>query len=118
MKPWIDAVTGGAEYVFQQVLAPAHAAEMTQEWCMTNLDMVWIKEFWPLNSPDLNPLDYYVWGEVERRSNKHPHNTKESLKSSIREVMCNMDREVVACACNRFRVRVEKVIEAEGGFIE
>jgi len=27
--------------------------------------MFWSKEFWPPNSPDLNPLDYYVWSVVE-----------------------------------------------------
>ena len=30
----------------------------------------WSKEFWPPNSPDLNPLDFYVWGVVERVTNK------------------------------------------------
>ena len=34
-------------------------------------------------SPDLNPQDYYVWNIVEKKVNKHPHNTKDSLKAAI-----------------------------------
>jgi len=35
--------------------------------------------FWPPNSSDLNPLDYYVWSVVERVTNKsrHPNVIKE-----------------------------------------
>ncbi|KAM3184728.1 hypothetical protein ACTXT7_007745 [Hymenolepis weldensis] len=38
----------------------------------------------PSNSPDLNPLDYYVWGYdvVEKKANKHPHNIKCSSDGS------------------------------------
>ena len=118
VKPWVEEVTAGASYVFQQDSAPAHAAKKTQEWCEENLDMVWTKEFWPPNFPGLNPLDYYVWGEVERQSNKKPHNSKEALKTAIREAMGSMEKEVVIRACSRFRSRLEKVIEVGGGFIE
>ena len=43
---------------------------------------------------------------------------KTPSKASIREVMQKMNKEVVARACNRFRSRVERVVEADGGFIE
>ena len=36
----------------------------------------------------------------------------------IMEVFSNLSREEVALACNRFRRRLEKVIEASGDFIE
>ena len=38
---------------------------------------------WPPNSPDLNPLDYCVWSIIEKKVDKHPHNTKDSLKAAI-----------------------------------
>ena len=58
MKPWIETVTRGLDYVFQQDLAPARTAKKTQEWCQQNFNMVWTKDMWPPNSPDLNPMDY------------------------------------------------------------
>jgi len=35
-----------------------------------NMEMFWSKEFWLPNSPDLNPMDYYVWSVIERVTNK------------------------------------------------
>ena len=118
VKPWIDRVAEGRPYVFQQDSAPAHKAKATQEWMSANLHSHITPEFWPPNSPDLNPLDYYVWGVVERDTNKCPHNTLDSLKSAIKQVMVKMDKAMLTKACARFRPRIEAVIAAEGGFIE
>ena len=38
----------------------------------------------PPSSPDLNPLDYFVWSYVENITNMTSHNTKASLIASIR----------------------------------
>ena len=73
---------------------------------------------WPPSSPDLNPLDYYVWGVVERETNKHPHNTLDSLRAAIARVMTHMDKAPLIRACKRFQQRIEAVIAAEGNFIE
>jgi len=73
---------------------------------------------WPPSSPDLNPLDFYVWGVVERDSNSHSHNTITALKSAIVDAMANIPKTHLITACSRFRRRVEAVIAANGGFIE
>lgn len=77
----------------------------------------WEKEVWPPSSPDVNPLDFYVWGVAERDTNRSPHNTKDSLISSIMEVFSNIPREDVIHACSRVRSRLEEIIEANGDFI-
>lgn len=33
-----------------------------------NTSTFWVKYKWPLNSLDLNPLDYHVWNVIERKS--------------------------------------------------
>ena len=48
-------------YIFQQDGSPAHTAR-TQNWLQTNCPDFIAKDQWPPNSPDLNPLDYRVWG--------------------------------------------------------
>ncbi|QQP35403.1 Transposable element tcb1 transposase, partial [Caligus rogercresseyi] len=59
----------------------------------TNLDMFWSKEFWPPpSSPDLNPCDYYLWGVLERDTNKRAHNTVDSLKAAIIQAVANLSR--------------------------
>ena len=118
VKPWITQVAAGRRYIFQQDGAPAHTSRLVQNWCDEHLDMFWSKDFWPPSSPDLNPLDYYCWGAVERHSNKRTHPNVESLCNAIIDACTNMDRQHVQNACNRFRSRIEAVIEAEGGYIE
>ena len=55
---------------------------------------------------------------MERTTNARPHNNKESLVASIKEVMTNLDPEVVARACGRFRSMVKAMVAAKGDFIE
>lgn len=118
VKPWIDKVCKGRPYVFQQDSAPSHRASITQDWLSENFYDHVTPNMWPPNSPDLNPMDYYVWSVVERETNQHPHSTIASLKAAIVKVIPEMNRDHLISACGRFRARIEAVIEANGGFIE
>jgi len=117
VKPWIDSVCGEKPYVFQQDSAPSHKATTTQDWMSKNLHDYIIPNMWPPSFPDFNPLDYYVWGVVEWETNKHPHNTLDSLRA-ITRVMTHKDKDPLIRASKRFRQRIEVVIAAEGDFIE
>ena len=118
VKPWVVQVADGRPYVFQQDGAPAHNSRIVQTWCEDEFHAFWSKELWPPSSPDINPLDYHCWGVVERQSNKRAHNTVDSLRATIVNTCMNMNRDHLKSACERFRTRVEKVIEAKGGWIE
>lgn len=39
---------------------------------------------WP---PDLNHMEDYNWGVIEWETNKHTHDTKDSLKAAIEDIM-------------------------------
>ena len=97
--------------------APAQTAKKVQDWCEENFPYFWAKDVWPPSSPDLNPLDFFVWSVAERDTNRSPHNTKQSLINSPMEVFANFDRESVINACSRVRSRLEEVVEANGDFI-
>ena len=107
VKPWMDKVANGRPYVFQQDSAPAHTARTTQAWLFTNVPYHWSPDLWPPSSPDCNPLDYFVWGVLEREVNSRPHDNKESLKAAIRDAVDKMDRDAVVNACSSFRSRLE-----------
>jgi len=99
--------------------APAHTSYLVQNWISDthNIDMFWSKEFWPPNSPDLNPLDY-VWSVVERVTNKSRHPNVTSLWTAIEATFVDIDSATLQRACERFRSRIEAVIEADGDYIE
>ena len=46
------------------------------------------------------------------------HNTKASLIAAIRRVLTELPLALMEKACSKFRIRIEAVIEAEGGYIE
>jgi hypothetical protein len=77
-----------------------------------------LRDCWPPSSPDLNPLDYFVWGYLGTHTNQRAHTTKASPITSIKENFASMDKAMVAKTCVAFRGWVEAVIEAEGGFFE
>ena len=41
------------------------------------------QEDWSSNSPDLNPMDYGVWEDLEASIYRHPIHTMEELKARI-----------------------------------
>lgn len=118
VKPWMDQVANGRDYVFQQDSAPAHKARKTQAWCYENFPHHWSPDLWPPSSPDCNPLDYYVWSVVEAGVNSKPHSTLGALRSSVVQEMGQIDRGTLAKACSSFRRRLEAVVEAQGGHFE
>jgi len=80
--------------------------------------MFWFKEFWPPNSPDLNPLDYYVWRVVERVTNKSRHPNVTSLRTAVEAAFADIDSVTLQRACECFRSRIEAVIEADESYIK
>ena len=113
VKPFMEAVASGKPYVFQQDGAPGHTSNLVQNWLLEHVDTFWSKRFWPLNSPDLNPLDYYVWSVVERVTNKFRHPNVTPLRTSVESAFAEMNRSALQCVCAHFRPRIEAVIEAE-----
>ncbi len=95
-----------------------HTSHLVQNWLSVNLQMFWSKEFWPPNSPDLNPLDYYMWGVLKRNSNKSRHPTTDFLKAAIDLAVLEMNCSHLVKACDRFHPRLEAAIEADGSWIE
>ena len=116
--PWCNQVAGGRPWVWQQDLAPAHKSKETQAWLQKECYDFVPFSHWPPSSPDLHPLDYFVWSYVENITNMTPHNTKASLIATIRRVFAELPPALVEKACSQFWIRIEAVIEAEGGYIE
>ena len=59
-----------------------------------------------------------MWSEFETEVSIHPHNTLDSLRAKISEVMADMDREVVICPYKKFMSRIEAIVEDSGDFID
>ena len=84
VKPWITRVTNGRPYVWQQDSTPCHTSGKSQKWLLANFYDYISPNNWPPNSPDLNPMDYYVWGIVEKDFNRHAITAKAQLIDRIK----------------------------------
>ena len=116
--PCCNQVAGGRPWVWQQDLAPAHKSKETQAWLQKECYNFVHFSHWPPSSPDLNPLNYFVWSYVENITKMTSHNTKASLIAANRRVFAELPPALVEKACSQFRIRIEAMIEAEGGYIE
>ena len=118
MKSRMQIVHKGIRYFNiikgQQDSAPYHTS--IPHACQTISET---RDMWPPNSPDCNPLDYYIWGEVEQETDKTPCNTKDELKARIMTTFTIIyTRKTAQNSCRGFRSRLEALVEASGDIIE
>uniref|UniRef100_A0A0K2TUH7 Tc1-like transposase DDE domain-containing protein n=1 Tax=Lepeophtheirus salmonis TaxID=72036 RepID=A0A0K2TUH7_LEPSM len=68
--PWLKAYYPDITYVLIQDGAPSHTALKTHNFCKKHLADFWDNTFWPLSSPDHNPLDFSVWSVLSSKAEK------------------------------------------------
>ncbi|XP_065662814.1 uncharacterized protein LOC136085435 [Hydra vulgaris] len=69
LQPEANLLYPNGDWCFQQDSAPAHTAKTTQEWHQQNCSKFIAEDEWSPSSPDLNPLDFCVWGILESKFN-------------------------------------------------
>lgn len=108
------------DFVFQQDGAPAHTAARVQEYLQQNCPDFIAKDQWPPNSPDLNPLDFHVWGAMLHRYQQlHPKpQNVEQLKAAVQRIWDDLPLKGIQAAVTAVRKRLAACIEAEGGHFE
>ena len=110
MLPYAEMLTGDADFIFQQDLAPAHTAKSTKTWFnnygFTVLD-------WPANSLDLNPIEN-LWCIVQRKvRDSRPTNTDE-LKATIRVTWASITPQQCHRLIASMPRHIDAVINAKG----
>ena len=107
-------------FIFQQDGAPAHTSQRTQEWLEENSPDFIKKDEWPPNSPDLNPLDFHVWGVMLHKYQAYvpkPTTTSE-LKTVLENIWSDLPQLSIEKAILAFRKRLQSCIKADGGHFE
>ena len=68
---------------------------------------------WPVNSPDLNPVDYRIWSVVQQRVYKsRMHNTDE-LKQCVQQVWRDVDQNIIDNAIDEWHMRLRACVQAD-----
>ena len=86
---------GSKRWVLQQDRATSHTSNKAQKWCRNNLYAFLDKNHWPPNSPDLSPLDYFFWNEVEKNLKVTPFMNVNRFKEEIKRGCESVDIESI-----------------------
>ena len=105
-------------FTFQQDSTPSHTSKKTQKWCKEHFPSFWTKDLWPPSLPDLNPMDFCVWGILEKEACSSPHNNLEDLRASLKRAWEKIPQDALRAACQNFRQRLQRVIDTDGGHFE
>jgi len=92
-----------------------------QNWLQTNCPDFIAKDLWPPNSPNLNPLDYHVWGQamLEAYHKRHPKpKTIAELKEVLQVIWDSLHQGPIDKAVKEFSKRLKACFAAEGGHFE
>ena len=110
----------GEDFIFQQDGAPAHSAHRTQNFLQENCPDFIKKDDWPPNSPDINPLDFHVWGVMLDRYQKYqpkPQNIAE-LKTVLQKIWESLPEDQIKKSIMSVKKRLSACVRAEGGHFE
>ena len=104
---------------FQQDGAAPHTSRIILEWLKrtfgTNFISFKTELEWPLHSPDLNPLDFYLWDYLK---DKPAPATLDELKINIKLEIKRISTGTCASVIANFRKRLDLVTERKGRHLE
>jgi len=76
-------------------------------------------ENWPLNSPDLNQVDYSIWGALQQLVYRRRRiRDVEHLKEVVQTCWEQIGQDVIDRAIGQFHKRLSLVVATGGGHIE
>ena len=107
----------GDGYVLQQDGAPSHTAKSVLQW-IKNEGKFEVLKPWPANSPDLNPMDYGIWGILEPLVFAQNPKSEVELKTAIRKAVPSLTPATLQSTVLQFEKRLDLCIANNGGNFE
>ncbi|KAG7301194.1 hypothetical protein JYU34_014053 [Plutella xylostella] len=107
--------------VFQHDGAPAHFAVQVRNYLAARFPQ-WIGRGgvipWPPRSPDLTPLDFFLWGHVKTTVYAVECGTEEQMRQRIVDAFAGIDPPMIRRVVDSVRRRTRLCIQQQGRHIE
>lgn len=108
---------------YQQDGAPAHYGLIVRDWLNSNFPQRWIGRVgpiaWPPRSPDLTPLDFFLWGYMKDCVYSVQINTREQLLARIEEAAVKVREKMAELnMSDEVRKRLQLCLVENGNHIE
>ena len=105
--PWAKQHFKKRPWTFQQDSAPSHKLNRRRSGYQPMSPTSFPKRNGPLSSPDLNPLDFGIWGYLESKVSATNHKSLETLKTKLRKEWSKMPQDVIRDSCRSFSRRFQ-----------
>lgn len=107
---------------FHQDGAPPHNGRQVKNFLNREFPEKWIGNGgfieWPARSPDLSPLDYFLWGAIKNKVYKNPINTPEDLRRVVLNAFRSIRRRSIRRAIEKMRSKIDLCIQQNGNIFE
>jgi len=107
-----------AQLIFQHDGAPAHYSRNVRDLLDARYPERWIGRGgpinWPPRSPDLNPLDYFLWGYIKSKVEPRRNGTEAEVRQAIVAAFATITREIAHNTTHNTVRRAEFCVR-EGG---
>lgn len=105
--------------IFQQDGAPPHWARSVRTFLDESFPRRWIGRSgpttWPARSPDLTPLDYFLWGYIKEIVYKQKPRTTDELREFIVSAFQSVNSDLLQNVFANFEKRLVLCIQNDGG---
>lgn len=108
--------------VFQQDGAGPHNARVVTNYLNEQFPGRWMGRYgpirWPARSPDLNPLDFFLWGYCKEIIYKTLPEDIEDLETRLRQVIWTIEEDVMENVQRNLLKRMRACVRMDGGHFE
>lgn len=103
--------------------SPVHNAARVREWLNQNYPNHWIGPnsplvLWPPRSPDLTPLDFFLWGILKEKVYQSRPQSVQDLRQNIIQACAEIRPGQIKRTVKHMKKRCEKCIELNGALVE
>lgn len=102
--------------------APPHNSAAVCQYLTNTYDDRWMGNNgpfkWPARSPDLNPLDFFLWGYIKNQIYSNEWENKEIMKNRVQEILQTIPEDMIFRSTQHLLQRVEACLNRNGGIFE
>lgn len=99
--------------------APVHCTNQITEELNQMFEDRWIRRLgpwaWPPRSPDLTPLDFYIWGRIKQLVYQQPITSKEELERKVRETFMSLSANEIHASTQHVITEILECLKVNGG---
>lgn len=108
--------------VFQQDGAGPHNARIVTDYLNQRFPGRWMGRYgpirWPARSPDLNPLDFFLWGYCKEKIYKKLPENAEELNDKLHNTIWNIEDTIMEQITTNLLRRMRACVAMDGGHFE